>query len=482
MGPGIEVKCRTASRAVYRDPLTSFTVAAAAVLACAFAVVMPPLQLNDEHGHFVRAYQISRGDWRGDPAPALPQPVIDFLMRYPEGIDRERKLAPSEIASAFSRPPEAGSTSQSRVRADARHRFIDWSILASSLYCPIVYLPSAAGIAVARAFGFSPAAMLYAARIFNALFFAAALWAAFRLMPGSRALLAAIALMPMTLHQAGGTSADLVTIAVAFVGFALILRSRADGSDPWLLIAIAFVFPIWVLCKTSIWALPLLLLIPRRRFGSRWQRAGVVAGVALAAMAGLAIWQHVAQGNMQLFRADRLARGMDTSANVAFILAHPLRFAGMVLDYMGAHFGEHTAQFVGAFGWTKLMLSMGPRIVYLGLIFLAAIFDAPGRRISGWERAAFAALFVATMVAAYVTLFVIDGVLAPPGDNARVFTFPYTAGVQGRYFIPFCLAGFLALGQNRYRMDARRVMAVVVYGAVAFDALSLAVIWNHYYL
>jgi uncharacterized membrane protein len=340
----------------------------------------------------------------------------------------------------------------------------------------VVYLPSAVGIAIARVAGYSSAGMLYAARLFNVLTFALALWTALRLAPGSRALIAAVALMPMTLHQAGGISADSVTIAVSLVGFALILRVRAVKGDSRLLIAVACMMPIWVLCKTSVWALPLLFFVPSHRFASRSRRALYIAGVVFAAWAALAMWQHVIHGNLALFRADRLARGMDTSWNLAFLKTQPLQFAGMLEAYMTTHFGEHTGQFIGAFGWTKLMLPAGARIIYFGLILFAAMFYAPGCIVTTRERLGFAALFIATLLATYIVLFATDGTV-----TARGLAFPYSAGVQGRYFIPFCLAGFLALRLNCGTLDAGRVLRIVVLAAVAFDLLSLSVLWNWYY-
>ena len=68
--------------------------------------------------------------------------------------------------------------------------------------------------------------MMYAARVFNVLAFVAALAFSFRLAPGYRAVMTAVALVPMTLHQAGAISGDLVTIALSFVALSLVLHSR----------------------------------------------------------------------------------------------------------------------------------------------------------------------------------------------------------------------------------------------------------------
>ena len=78
-------------------------------LALAFAIVMPPLQAPDEHGHFVRAYVISRGEFVAKGIPELPAPVASFVMRYPEFLydssTRKRSSGTFRRAWRF-RPPQ----------------------------------------------------------------------------------------------------------------------------------------------------------------------------------------------------------------------------------------------------------------------------------------------------------------------------------------------------------------------------------------
>ena len=64
-------------------------VVVAGLFGCAFALLMPPFQFNDEHGHFARAYQISRGEFIGHRPPSLPSRVLSTLLEYPEGFERK---------------------------------------------------------------------------------------------------------------------------------------------------------------------------------------------------------------------------------------------------------------------------------------------------------------------------------------------------------------------------------------------------------
>ena len=464
------------------NALATLSVAICAVLGLAFAFVMPPLQLNDEHGHFIRAYQISRGAWIGHSAPALPPPIVTFLQRYPEAVDRQRKIAPSEVVADLLGRVGTPSSSPSDLTDNSKHKYLTWSILGSNLYCPLVYLPSSVGIGIARALHFSPLGMFYSARVFNVLVLALALWLAFRLVPASRALMAAIALMPMTLHQAGGVSADLVTIAVSMVGFAVVLRVRCQAVGRRFLTIVLVVFTLWALCKTSIWALPLILLIPSAAFKNAPRRVVFMAGVGVAMLAALSLWQIATYDNMQIFHAARLARGIDTSANLAVIAAHPLHFARMLVAFIGVHAKGYIGQFIGAFGWTKLTLSVWTSTFYFGLILFVALFEPPGRPISLAERGILVSVFIGAVLAIHAILFVSDGVVVsgiPPSD---LISFPYSAGIQGRYFIPFCFAGFLALRQNRFTINSHLLLAVVLYTATVYDLLSLCAIFRNYYL
>src|ERR1039457_5950010 len=70
-------------REVRGGAMTALTVLIAGVLGLAFALLMPPFQFNDEHAHFARSYQISRGDFAGRPDPRLPSALVASLQRYP---------------------------------------------------------------------------------------------------------------------------------------------------------------------------------------------------------------------------------------------------------------------------------------------------------------------------------------------------------------------------------------------------------------
>src|ERR1039457_6427039 len=150
--------------------LEHLSLALCGVLALAFAIVVAPLQVPDEHGHFLRAYVISRGEFAGRAIPALPASVVSFVKRYPEASERFRKLTPREIVRdlpADAATYAAGSTAL--TNEDGHHAHLVSGVVASSTYCPLVYLPASFWISTARAHYLTPLALMPDERMFNAI-------------------------------------------------------------------------------------------------------------------------------------------------------------------------------------------------------------------------------------------------------------------------------------------------------------------------
>jgi uncharacterized membrane protein len=454
--------------------LEYLTLALCGFLALAFAVLMPPLQVNDEDGHFIRAYVISRGEFVGRGVPALPGTVVSFVMRYPEFSAWEHKFTPQEIVHDLPASAAAGELGATALSdQDKDHKYLIWAIIGSSTYCPLVYLPASLGIWAARTLGTSPLVMMYAARISNVLIFVIALTVSFRLAPSFRAIMTAVALMPMTLELAGGISGDLVTIAISFVGLSLVLHAREYAVDRKFLIIVAVVFSMWVLCKFSIWALPLLWLIPASAFPSRRAWLSYIGGISICMLGALFIWNGINSASMEALRAARLAHGIDIGANVRLISAHPLAFTRQMLTLVHANYKTELRQFIGAFGWTNLSLPFWVRPLYLLLLVVVAAYEFPTKPFRRWERGFLLLVFLAGLAFVHVVIFISDGTVC--ANNLERLCFASSAGVQGRYFIPFCLAGLVILRQKRANLPQFHLLAFVA-GAGTIHAVAALIL------
>ena len=461
--------------------LEHLSLALCGVLALAFAVAMPPLQVNDEDGHFIRAYVISRGEFVGRGLPTLPRPIVSFVLRYPEFSAWVHKFTPREIARDLPvRTVTNAADTTALTDGDKDHKYLIWAIIASGTYCPLVYLPASLGIWTARVLHASPLVMMYAARMFNVFAFVAALAVSFRLAPSCRALMTAVALVPMTLQLAGGISGDLVTIAISFVALSLVLYVREHVVSRRFLLLVACVFTLLALCKFSIWALPLLWLIPVSAFLNRRAWFAYIGAVSICMVGALLIWNGIASANIEALRAARLAHGIDISANARLVVAHPLAFARQLLALVHSNYRSEVRQFIGAFGWTQLSLPFWVRPLYLLLLALVAAVGFSTKPFLAWERGVLLLVFLAGFVFVHAVIFVSDGTLC--AGNSERLCFDSSAGVQGRYFIPFCLAGLLTLRQNRVNLPQATLLAVVTGVGTLHALFALALIRSTFYL
>jgi uncharacterized membrane protein len=435
------------------------TIMLAGLLGTAFAIVMPPFQFNDEHGHFARAYQISRGEVIGHRNPQIPPAILSSLERYPEPAPgRSRRLPLIEGAGPGGGGPKL--------------TYFSWSILAAQLYAPIVYLPASAGIAAARVLGMSPVAMLYAARLMDVLCFLTALTAAFLLAPGFRALAAVIALMPMTLCQAAAVSADQAAISFALFGFALVLRTREQPVSGRYLGLLLFTIPLWAMCKNSFWALPLLLLIPGGQFKSRGRRAAFLLAAMFLTIALAVFWNHLTRDAFADFRAAGLARGIDLSGNMRLVAAHPFEvMAGLVAP---GNLGRLAGQYIGGFGWIFIAPPRWVTIVYPALLLATAAIGVDIKRLTIAERGLVLSIFLVALIGTHLLLFVVDGTF-----RSGHYSF-WSAGVQGRYMIPFSIAALLALKRNAAAVSYPRLAPGILSVSILCALASLAAISAYY--
>lgn len=445
-----------------------------------FAVVLPPFQVSDEHAHFIRAYEIASGRFVGSSAPELPPAVVALVLRYPELLETKWTIPGSDILADL-RGGVAGDGIHAVLSNDADHKYLYWGILGSNVYCPFAYFPASIGILAGRAMGLPPLALLYAGRVGNVLFFVAIMAVVFRLAPEYRALFAALALLPMTLHQAGGVSADIVTIGFSLLGAGALLWLRNHQATPKALALTALVFVLWVICKTSPWAFAALLLIPRYGFFRRrsWILYLVVVGFAMAG--SVLLWQAFAHGNIEAFRAARLSSGIDMRANTRLLSAHPFEFLRVAAAFAFENGGTYLREFVGAFGWGRFTLPFWFRWGYLLLLLIVAVTERATRPFSVLERGLSVAVLLMGVIFIHGILFVSDGsVCNAPGVSISL-CFNASAGIQGRYFVPIAIFGLLALRQSRFTLPQERLLALVAVAGVVQMLASVYLIWTTYY-
>ncbi len=232
--------------------------ALALVLGVLYAFVLPPLQTPDEHVHFFRAYDMSDGHLVAVTDAAIPDQLRQLARLFPPRVELQRRITPAELVALATAPP----SEEPRV-------FIGYTPL--SLYPFLPYLPPAMTMRAARWLHAPALDLVYLGRLANLGVYIGIVCIAVSLIPDFKLLLCALALMPMTLHQAASLSADSISIAVAFLFCAYVLRlAYEEGpisrTQLWTLAGIVAAV---CLCKFIVYLVILVILIPKTRFTER---------------------------------------------------------------------------------------------------------------------------------------------------------------------------------------------------------------------
>ena len=199
--------------------LARFTVVSFCLFAVLFGltylVLMPPMQVPDEFAHLFRIYEVSRGACLADREVHVPVRIAGLTAKYPGLLETHRRVSLAAIWKETAEPND-----------ESAQRSVGYQL--GSVYNCVPYIPASIGLAIARALHSSALIEMYAGRLANLIVYVFLSAWAIRLMPGYRLLLAALALMPMSLHQAASLSVDALAISISFVLCAYILKLAFD--------------------------------------------------------------------------------------------------------------------------------------------------------------------------------------------------------------------------------------------------------------
>jgi uncharacterized membrane protein len=189
-------------------------------------------------------------------------------------------------------------------------------------------------------------------------------------------------------------------------------------------------------------------------------------------LGALLIWNAMVSGNMSALRAVRLGVGIDVAANVRLVIARPFAFSVHLLGKIISNSKGELGQLIGAFGWDMFSLPLWVRLVYLLVLLFVAVAEYSAKPFLRWERGVLLLVFLGGTIFIHAAMAVSDSTLCVGNLGTCSVLFD---PVQGRYFLPFCLAGLLIFRQNRKNLPQVTLLALVtVVGTLhALGALDL---------
>lgn len=467
-------------------------VAIATVTGMAMAFMIPPLQGADEPNHFMRAYQISQGQFLPqNEGPSvggqLPKNIVTFtslsleVVRPGTTLD---KLTAEDWQKLASIPnnKHAGEAASTTDELRAATKLSEAAPLTAgatfsntAVYSPVAYAPRVITLWATELFGASPLTMMYISRVVGLLVAIAIIAWAIRLLPFGKLPAAIGALIPMSVAQLAVVSADAMVIALAFLAVALTLHLsfRAKPLTGINFIGLLSVFAALSLTKPALFPLAIitLALLANKAIPKRYAIGAVVAVCGAAVIATLAWNSAIQEYAIRGFEAD--VRGVNYSDQLHFILTQPFEYAQVVVRTLFTErFDPIPQQFIGSFGW------LDTRLPYVVVIITFVIIACSILISSLYEK---------TVMPWWVRLTALVGAI---GVAMATFTSQYLLwisvqkswndGLQGRYFLPAVpafifafLGGKSVIDEAYYRRLTHKVflaIALVLIIALVFIA------------
>ncbi len=431
-----------------------------AVLAALFGTFLvfsqPPGQGLDEAQHFYHVWSMAHGTFiapihSGAAGGYIPHCVVDYIGRF---ATEASQRGPFSVGNYWASP----------VHCSSRTAFTDVGTTAS--YGPISYLPSIITVGILDRLGTPLPLIFFAGRWASLAVFIFMYYWAIRITPIGKQVLFVLGLLPTTLLLASSYSADPMTIALAMLGVALILRCLLNPDADLRTVVVLFIVLLCLgLTKPNLFVFaPLMFLVPAPAMDplrqlQLWRTAAVVVILASAGLWYLAV-RHVVGVPVPLL-------GLNAHTQTQFIVHHPIGYLGVLARtfFEGTGQGRWIPGFFFSIGFDRpyvadnLFAPIG--IVIVGTVTLWYAFQQQigKKREVGRGELLVAGLPIALMA---IGIIVIETSLFVYGTPVGL---PYTLA-QGRYFIPLSALPLVSIGLLREPRRRARTLRWIVLGTL----------------
>lgn len=419
------------------------------ILGIFYMLVLTPFSAPDESAHFTSAYRLSNQLMGKKPVADR-----DFLLT----ADEAEKERISRGANVLVREGDDQTGLFTSV-GQATYKFVLENLFSKDRSQgvtvryeipvntnPVVYLPQAMGITLARLLHFGYIPLVYTGRLFNLLAFAFMAALAVRLIPFKKELLMAVSCLPMTLHLAASFSYDsaFIGLSMLFISWCFYLAYEKETVTiaDTVLLGLFLV----LLEPGKIVYLPLsgiCLLIPAYKFGTRKRYLISAAFVLLSMLLAVFFVNRVVLSVWSVQTESYVGWSGATGYTLTDIIHQPYDMFRVYYETFVTQFDYYLTTMLGGY-----LGNLDPDLAVPGFclaILWYALFASAIRRegekapVTGGQK-----IWILILVFLSVCLVLTSMFLGwSPRDLG------YITGVQGRYFIPLLPLTLLFLFDRR---------------------------------
>ena len=428
------------------------------ILGLFYMVVLTPFSAPDEAAHFTSAYRLS-SQLMGKQAVADEAFLSHAGEEEKERVSRGANVlvrSGDDAPGLYTGPRQATYNMVFTEMFSADHSrgvTVRYEIPVNTT--PVVYLPQALGITLARALHLGYIPLVYLGRLFNLLAFTALATLAVKLMPFKKELLMAVSCLPMTLHLAASFSYDTAFIGLSMVFMAwcfyLAYEKKEVTVKDTVLLALLLVllepgkivyFPVAGIC----------LLIPQAKFHTKKRYWISVAAVLLAVALAVFFVNRMVLSAWATTTESYVGWSEDAGYTLQDMFRQPYTVFRVYYETLVTQLDYYLVTMLGGFlGNLDPDLTVPPFCLYIlwYVLFVSVLRrDGENSPVTGGQKLWI--LFLVFVSAGLVLTSMLLGWTPKSLD--------YITGVQGRYFIPLLPPVLLLLFDKRLtvRLDLRK--------------------------
>lgn len=432
--------------------------ATAFLTALTFVFLTPPFQVPDEVSHYWRARALAIGRAGG----------VARDGRVGSSIPHDAKTL---VATTWDTLPEGVRYDRNRLaaagRLKAERKPYTFMRIPSVVYTPVPYLPQSLMAVITDALHVRPLIAFYLGRLSLLLFTAIVAIASLRIAGERRWLLLPVICSPMTLYLVASYSGDAITIAVALLMTALIVRA-ADRRDEAMstreLFMLAGAAALLIMCKAYAPLTILAFAIPLGRLRHGRQRAMALL-LVLALLLPLAVAHHFAAWA----RSQHRDSTVDITLQQRVVTHDPIRYVRVAIGDLEENGEGYVRAAIGRLGWLDIGLpswiywSYGAATVWIAF----ALIPQTSALLRVLALLVFVVMAAAIQLSQYLSWTAVGAA--------------HIEGVQGRYFLPVVPLLLIALASRRSALRSAWAEWLPVLAFIAADGVAIAAVYQRYW-
>ncbi|QOT09874.1 DUF2142 domain-containing protein [Paenibacillus sp. JNUCC32] len=429
-----------------------------------FVFIVPPFQMADEDSHFKKAYLVSQFSFLPNNVDGvignyIPNEILEFEASHRYMINAiDEKYSYSRLSTYFSLFTDYIEKSH-----------VEYSTAKTN---PILYIPQAGAMLFVNSLmkflgmrdfqSISPLMYMYAGRIGNLFFYIICIYSSIRLIPVYKRLLFFLSIMPMSVGLATSLSYDSMVIGLCFLTFSLIMYYRYNKDHTFFgkkeIIIFSLISILLIELKQVYFPLLLLIfIIPTIKFGTLKKKITSVSIIFTSGLLGHIFWLLVSKSTTAAPGGEAYIK-----EQLIFIINNPFKYVEVLIRTISQLKFYYLDSFIGNLGWLDTNFPPIFILIYILLLLLFSFVDTNNQVVITWKMKFYClSLFILIFLLVETSLYLIWTSIPKIGGIG----FEIVSGVQGRYFIPFSILGFILLYSNQFvnewKKRARDMLDVV---------------------